>query len=260
MSFPMREFIRWVLCGTVAVMAHAALAAGFVAWREEPDDDGEPSGAVVMELAPLAVTRMDVPLDIAPGPDQVQSEAVQQAPEEKQAEKTEEQPALAAEEKPVLPLASAPDAEAALPQAEKPPAQPKQAPQPQLPAPVTSAVQALSDQQGPVAQAPVQAAPKAAPSDALPKWQHRLETILERNKRYPGAAQNRREQGVVLVSFVVDKLGRLQSSHIVRSSGHAALDDEAISLLHRSGPFPPPPPDLPGAHVSVVAPVRFNLQ
>ena len=72
-----------------------------------------------------------------------------------------------------------------MPEPEKPPEQVNEDTQARQAAPVTSAAQAFSDRQGPVAQAPVQAAPKAFLSDAMPKWRHRLETVLERNKRYP---------------------------------------------------------------------------
>lgn len=256
LSAPAREFIRWAVCAALVLVAHVAVGAAAVTWRAEAEEDDEPSGAIVMELAPLSVTRADVPLDIAPGPDQVQSEAARQAREEKQADKAEEQPAPAPEDKPVPLLAALPDAEAVLPQEGKPPEQTREDTQTRLPAPVTSAAQALADEQGPVARAPVQAAPKGAPSDALPKWRHRLEEVLERNKRYPATAQRRREQGVTVVSFVVDREGKLLSSRIVHSSGSAALDGEALELLRRSVPFPPPP----AGSVNVEAPVRFNLR
>ena len=49
-------------------------------------------------------------------------------------------------------------------------------------------------------------------------------------------------------------------SRVVRSSGASALDDEALALLRRAQPFPPPPPELPGARVDVSVPIRFNLK
>jgi len=184
-----------------------------------------------MELSVLPVARADVPLDLPPGPDQVQSEAARKAPEEKQVEKQEEQAAPNAEEASTLRLARAEEPEAVLPEPEKPREQVNEDEQARLPAPVTSAAQAFSDKQGPVPKAPVQAVPKAFFSDALPKWRHRLEMVLERNKRYPGEAQRRNQQGEALVSFVIDKQGKLLSSSIVRGTGHAALDRETLDLL-----------------------------
>ena len=49
-------------------------------------------------------------------------------------------------------------------------------------------------------------------------------------------------------------------SRIVRSSGAAALDEEALALLNRAQPFPTPPPELAGERVNLTVPIRFNLK
>ena len=259
-AFPSRELMRWASCAVLAMAGHAAVAAAFANWGEPADDDDAPSGAIVMELAVLPVARADVPLDIPPGPDQVQSEEARKAQEVKQVEKQEEQSVPSAAEASVLRLARAENPEVVLQEPDKPRERVNEDTQARQAAPVTSAAQAFSDRQGPVAQAPVQAAPKAFLSDAMPKWRHRLETVLERNKRYPGEAQRRNEQGEALVSFVIDMQGKLVSSSIVRGSGYAALDRETLDLLQRASPFPPPPDGLPGSSVKIEAPVRFNLR
>jgi protein TonB len=46
----------------------------------------------------------------------------------------------------------------------------------------------------------------------------------------------------------------------VRSSGTSALDEEALALLRRAQPFPPPPPELSGSRVDLTVPIRFNLK
>jgi hypothetical protein len=48
-------------------------------------------------------------------------------------------------------------------------------------------------------------------------------------------------------------------TRIVRSSGAAALDEEALALLRRAQPFPAPPLELPGDRVDLSVPIRFNL-
>ncbi len=259
-AFPSRELMRWALCAVLAVAGHVGAAAAFANWGEQAGDDDAPSGAIVMELAVLPVARADTPLDIPPGPDQVQSEEARKAQEVKQVDKQEEQTAPSTDEASILRLARAENPEVLLPEPEKPHEQVNEDTQLRLPAPATSAAQAFSDKQGPVAQAPVQAAPKAFLSDAVPKWRHRLEMVLERNKRYPSEARRRNEQGEALVSFVIDMQGKLASSSIVRGTGYAALDQETLDLLQRSSPFPPPPDGLPGGSVRIEAPVRFNLR
>jgi protein TonB len=47
----------------------------------------------------------------------------------------------------------------------------------------------------------------------------------------------------------------------VRSSGAAALDEEALALLKRAQPFPPfPTEEFKGEHVDLTVPIRFNLK
>ena len=84
--------------------------------------------------------------------------------------------------------------------------------------------------------------------------------LLERNKRYPESAQSRRQQGVAQIFFSLDRQGRVIDSRVVRSSGTSALDEEALALLRRAQPFPPPPPELSGQRVNLTVPIRFNLK
>jgi protein TonB len=94
----------------------------------------------------------------------------------------------------------------------------------------------------------------------VPTWKMHILALLERNKHYPEAAQSRRQEGVAQVFFSIDRQGRVINSRLVRSSGASTLDDEALALLRRAEPFPPPPPELPGARVDLTVPIRFNLR
>jgi protein TonB len=80
---------------------------------------------------------------------------------------------------------------------------------------------------------------------------------LERRRNYPAGARSRREEGIVHVRFRVAVDGTVSGATLVRSSGHAELDREALSLVARASPLPPPPS---GAPVNVTAPVRFRLR
>lgn len=250
-----RDVLRWGVCGVVALTFHGAVAAVLLT-PGEIEESADQMGGFVVELAEVPVTRADVPLDIAPGPDQVQSVASTESHGEKQAEKTEEPKP---EDEPQA-LPPAPEPEAVLPVAIKEVKEEKLESQAQNAAPTTSATQAIGETQGPVAMAPVQAAPKPFNSNAVPSWKSRLQTLVERNKRYPGAAQARRETGVVMVAFEIDRSGKLLNSRIEQSSGHAALDGEALELLTRVQSFPVPPPEIPGATLKIALPIRFNLK
>jgi periplasmic protein TonB len=92
----------------------------------------------------------------------------------------------------------------------------------------------------------------------LVTWRNQVVTILERNKRYPSEARVRGEHGVARLAFSIDGAGHLLSSRIVASSGSAALDQETLALVQRAQPFPPPPPELAGAEMTV--PVNFSIR
>lgn len=96
------------------------------------------------------------------------------------------------------------------------------------------------------------ASPVAAPSgDAVYSWQGALHAHLERHKRYPSVAQFRRQQGVPVVRVIMDREGRVLSAQLERTSGHEALDTEALALLTRAQPLPVPPPDVVGNHLEL---------
>ena len=79
---------------------------------------------------------------------------------------------------------------------------------------------------------------------------------LERYKRYPDAARG--DHGVAQLAFSVDRSGAVHGARIVRSSGSALLDRAAVELVERAAPMPPPPPEIAGAQIAIVVPIRYN--
>jgi TonB family protein len=96
------------------------------------------------------------------------------------------------------------------------------------------------------------------PSAEVEEWKQALVTRIDANKRYPPEALRRGEGGVTQVYFEIDREGRVTSSRIIRSSGSAILDQEALDLLQRVSPLPAPPAALPGPTARLTLPVRFN--
>lgn len=88
----------------------------------------------------------------------------------------------------------------------------------------------------------------------------RLRAWLEAHKTYPKRARLRREEGVVHLQFAVDRQGRLLGGDVVKSSGYASLDAEAMAMLDRSNPFPGAPHGVRGERIEVSTPVEFFLQ
>jgi periplasmic protein TonB len=230
---------RWIISGAVVVLAHGAIAAGMIRWRE-PIEFAEPGGAaIVIDFAPVAVAPATQQSTIAGGSEQV-SEIV---PEQK----VQQQPV----EEPPPDIKPAPNPELAL-------VPPREVQQEVVEEPAPMAPQ--SGQTGAAPKAPIEAQPNPSNSNAIPMYRTRIAVLLERHKRYPTAAQSRRQEGIAQVFFSIDREGRVLDSRIVRSAGAAALDAEALALLKRAQPFPPPPPELAGERVTLTVPIAFHLK
>jgi protein TonB len=272
----MGDLRRWLISGAVVVCAHGGVAAAMLNWTDyiEP---ALPAAAIVINFAPQAVAPPEVPTELPPGPEQVMSDASPDRPVESLEEKPDAKPIVKAEaktetveerivrepvEEPPPEVPPAPNADVAV---QPPP--PKEikavAAQPQVPrtpAPATTAPQAIPERTAPVAAAPTQGVPHRNAVSMLPQWKSQVLGLLERNKRYPPAAQARRQQGVVQLVFSLDRSGRVTRSRVAKSSGSTVLDEEAMALVQRAQPFPPPPTELAGAYVDLSVPIRFNLR
>lgn len=104
---------------------------------------------------------------------------------------------------------------------------------------------------------PSRPAPPAASAASARSWEGEVLAHLERRKRYPTEARSRRLEGVALVRFTMNRQGRVQSVTLAQSSGHAVLDREALGLLQRAQPLPPPPAEIVGETLTLTVPVEF---
>lgn len=77
---------------------------------------------------------------------------------------------------------------------------------------------------------------------------------LQRHRIYPAAAREAGLTGVAVVGFVVGPGGTIASHHIVRSTGHAILDDTVHHIM-ASVALPPPP----GGFYRSSIPIRFDM-
>ncbi len=100
--------------------------------------------------------------------------------------------------------------------------------------------------------APQSVAGSVSSPQARISWVSRLMAHLEKFKRYPG-----RETGTVVIRFTLDDTGNVLSYTLVSSSGSAALDRAALSMVQRASPVPAPPP---GMQKTITAPVSFTLE
>jgi protein TonB len=103
------------------------------------------------------------------------------------------------------------------------------------------------------------AAELAAAVNEMNIWAGRLNEHLIKYKKYPRAAKRRNQTGSPLVAFTVDRNGYLLDVVLLQSSGHEALDEEAIALFRRAEPLPPLPQSSKEAVISRHLPIDFNL-
>ncbi len=268
-----RELYRWGSSGAAVLFAHVAILA-YAMNRPPSAQPAAPPAAIVIDLAPVAAAPEVPEMDLPPAPEQPDAEA---APEQPVEEVVEEEPLPEPEplpdpvEEPPLPeTPPVPEPEVPLPPPPPPMpkpeakvepqpkrAEPPKKEQPQRPS-VATAPRPMQAQKAKAA-APVASASER-PSNAVPNWRSLVAAILERNKRYPPEARSRGERGVATVSFTINRSGALVSARLVRRSGYASLDREAVELVRRAQPFPAPPPELRGNTVTIVVPVRFNIR
>ncbi|MDC5821998.1 TonB family protein [Vibrio europaeus] len=91
-------------------------------------------------------------------------------------------------------------------------------------------------------------------------WKQQLVIHLEQHKQYPRRAKRLRKQGVPLITFTMDRAGKVLGVELVRSSGTESLDREALDLVFRAVPLPSPPEEVNGEALTWTVPVRFYVQ
>jgi periplasmic protein TonB len=232
-----RSSARWMLAAIAIILAHLAAAAmivlGYAMIPAEPDVI--PAIAVSLETRapvspeqsfdPVAEQKVEQVDATPPTPPDVVQPKVEPPPE-----KIEPPPPV--------------QSEIALPKAPPKPVEQKKPVAPQQPA--------QEARQAAAAREAVRVASVAASN----VYASRVFGHLQRFKRdYPPGASG--ASGTVTVTFALSRDGSLLSSSIAKSSGNAALDQEALAMLRRANPFPPFPPEKPGAQESYNAPVNF---
>jgi len=244
----------WFLAAAVALALHlggAALALGHL--KTDDNDDG--LGASGAEFA-VEVESPKVPDDdLPPGPDTDAAQASQQQVEQKAEVKETDLPTEKPQE------SDDPDRVVSENNTQKPTEDdPKVAAVQTEAAPEQQAQEATSRQQLADAHESEQV---KAPNPGIGKdklkltanWGRKISAYFELHKRYP---VNRSKAANVQVSLVINRRGNIVSATVVQSSGDAAFDDAALSMVHRSDPVPPPPAALTDDQFNFSLPVNFT--
>jgi protein TonB len=84
--------------------------------------------------------------------------------------------------------------------------------------------------------------------------------FISENLQYPPAAQENGIQGRAICQFVIEKDGSITDIVVVRTSGHASLDEEAIRVISRMPNWEPGKQRGKPVRVKYTVPVNFRLQ
>ena len=126
------------------------------------------------------------------------------------------------------------------------------------PAPAPGSPHALAAAPVPTGQGPVKAAaggPQGMTAAGAPAadfaW---IRDAIQRAIAYPASARRMGWEGQVVVAFQLLSDGSVRDVRVVRGSGHAALDREAIDAVRNASPFPRSP-----VEAEVITPVVYRL-
>jgi protein TonB len=243
--------ICWPLSLAMVLAAHLAAAWWLLSTHSPPPPMLQPLPAILLDMAPPP-TPAAAAAPRPPAPRIPDYHATPHPP-------TPQVQAPAIEEPKPLPTVAA---DVALPQQAKPapkpitkpkpvktkkvekvlppiPAPPQTQPAPAA-APPTPSVDSQAQQRA--AQQQKEAALAAATLAAKSNWLGEVVQHIAKFKRSPRSRL--RAPLRTVLSFAIDRDGKLLSQHVLQSSGRDEIDDEALAWIKRADPLPKPPADI----------------
>lgn len=246
----------WALAAACALALHAggiALALDYM--RPDIDDDlGAPAIEIGVELVAPRLEPTDLPAGpdadaSAASPEVVEQKAIveQTTPPKAKLTETDDPDRVVSPAEPNKPKDDDPKM-AALP------ADPSD---PSVATEATAAPTVESAPESPRSVAPSQGTGESAVR-ARVTWEKELAAHFNKFKRYP--ADRTKQAAEVLVSFVLDRVGHVLASRVVKGSGDPSFDDAALAMLQRADPVPPPPPLVADDGLTFTLPVIFHVK
>jgi periplasmic protein TonB len=243
----------WILAALAALALHLGGAALAVAHlRTDDGDDG--LGANGVEVAFEMESPKATDDNLPPGPDLDASQATPQLAEQKAEVKEADLP----KDRPT----EAEDPDRVVTRSDS-----KKEDDPKVAAVETQATEEMPDQVATARQTLDEKAPEAenakAPNVGIGKdkqkltanWGRKISAYFELHKRYP---DNKNKSTTVKVSLVLNRRGNVVSVGVAESSGDAAFDEAAVSMIRRSDPVPPPPAALTDDQFNFSLDVKFK--
>lgn len=94
-------------------------------------------------------------------------------------------------------------------------------------------------------------------------WEDYYRVISRRIKEqavYPEEARQRKEEGLVYLSFVLSKDGHLEEVKVRISSGYEKLDRAALESIKKASPFPAFPKQIKEKRLVLNIPISFEIK
>jgi TonB family protein len=247
----------WVSAAVAALVLHLGGAALAVS-QLQSDDLDESLGAPAIEIGLEMMAPKVEPSDLPPGPDSDASVAspalAEQKAEIKETDLPKDTPSEAEEPDRVV---TQNDVKKPVEEETKIAAVQTAASQESVAAEATATPSTDAAEQGPRSVAPAQGIGESL-RRLRATWQKELVAHLDRHKRYP--ADRTHKSAEILVQFVLDRLGHVLSTSIVRGSGDPAFDEAALAMVRRSDPVPQPPPLVADDGLTFTLPVIFRVK
>ncbi|KQO75529.1 TonB family protein [Methylobacterium sp. Leaf88] len=265
------RFLGWALAVLLMLTVHVGLYLALTQRSEKASASQEMPAAIMIDMSPeptVAKSDVDNAKDgpAAPDAQQAQPEPFDEAPPPPDPEAVLEAPPPPPQVAPqaVLPptipkKVKAPEPKALEP---KPPEKPRRLkkPAPKIHVQKKSHPSAASrsgggpksDQQN-ANRTAAAAAGSAISQASRATWQNEMRARIVRAKRFPPSAAGAVGVSVVSVTFAAN--GSVTGARLIASSGNAALDAEAVAVMYRAAPFPPPPGGQP---ITQTIPLNFS--
>src|SRR5699024_417627 len=97
-------------------------------------------------------------------------------------------------------------------------------------------------------------------ADTPPSYRAKLRAWLIQHKTYPRRARRLRQEGTVVLYFVMARDGRVLHWDIRQSSGHELLDQAVKQLIRSANPMPALPDNTQMQRLALTVPIRFHLR
>lgn len=272
-----RALVRWPACLALVLALHAAAVLALLRRADTVEPFAPAPEAITIDLAPVpeappaaeeapAAEPEPEPVETPPPPPEPVAEAHPEPPPPEQVAELPPEPPPPEPPPPEPPPPEPPPVAAPAVVLPQPPPPPPPPPRP-VARPQTQPRPATEDRRAAVADArqtaeaaPAPAVAQPPPPNAVPTWHGQLLGRLQRFKQYPEAARSRREEGVVHLTFSMDREGRVLAANVAKGSGFPELDAETLALVRRAEPLPPPPLEMQGNPLTLTVPVRFSLR